>query len=220
MSDYGKQGSLDPLEAKMNFMQKYGWKGTVVLVLSMIAPYGVSAYDAYITKKNTELTTKIIRQELAPFQIGLMNIGAKLDQNMVIAVNSHAKKLLNADDIIYVAKNAVGMQSIIKIKELKAYLNNSQYDTRKFKENRIKYILIMNSKIYIKELNRFVHPKIGRAGNYILNNFDMDMFLKDVYVILLDDNVSSVDKKCDNLMQYMVMTVQEDFFNKMAKDMK
>lgn len=208
----------DTVDMKLGIVQKYGWKGVVILVLSTIAPYLWSMYDNYMTKKNTDLIEKVLKNETTMLYMKIEAIRKVLEQNLKIAVESHGKKSLKSKVIIDIARDSVGVQSFFKVEQIRQYLHTSRHDSKKIKRRRIKHILITNTKIYVKKLNQFTHYKVGLIGDYIWNEFPMNTFLVEVYAILEDESIT-IDKRCENLQSYMIMTAQDQFFKDMKKKM-
>ena len=74
--------------------------------------------------------------------------------------------------------------------------------------------------MYVADLNKYSHVKIGKVGDYIWNKFPMEAFLERVYSICVYTEETNIDRICDTLMDMMVNQAQPDFFDDMARDLQ
>ena len=186
------------MEERIALIKKYGVLGSMIVLLPFIEPY----LTKYISDAATKKFSNIVKKE-------------------IYECSSKDNKL-ETEVIHKVAKTIVAHQSVHKVEAIRKILNT--FPRIRGNEHRIKLAirneLIMQSGLYIRFLNKFApHPKIGYIGDYIKNNFDMDSFLENVYTLALAEFEMEGYDKCDDIMQYM-LSVQEDFFDKMLMEMK
>jgi len=207
--------SIDPLEVRMGFLQKYGIKGVLVLGLSLMAPYVGSMLDNY----NNKSVARAVKASVGPLE-------SKIDKLETLWIaHDGGVKTLNAEDIDYIARMAVGKQSIYKVQEIQELLEKFPNENRSNSENNrlkqyIKNILLTNSNVYIVGLNKYQHRAIGKVGTYIAKTFPMNTFLENIYDIALNP-ATKEDRSMisEDIMLYM-LEVQDYFFTDMYHKMK
>ena len=218
-----KNKELDTAELRMGFLKRYGWKGSIVLVLSLLAPYAGSLLDQYMSNR---LITAV-HKEFIPLNLRIDRTNEILLKSRAIAIEAHGKKVLSAKDIDYIARIAVKAQSIYKVQQIRELLDDNavpvggvEFDRYVVRmESRIKRILVSNSMVYVRALNRYQHKSIGNVGDYIWNNFPMEEFLTIVYDLALNTDCDNNDIKSDDIMTYM-LEIQNSFFTEMHHKMK
>jgi len=179
------------IEDKIVLVKKYG----VIGILALLFPFVEPIISKYLEEYNTAKYEKV-----------------KLDfANLVSSKDNRLK----TPTLIAVSKLAVGKQSIHKVEAIRMILYS--YSDLDKNSNRVKLAirneLYKQSDVYIKFLNTLApHPSVGYIGEYISNNFDMEVFLQGIYAIVLSDY--SIEMKCNDLMQYM-LSEQEVFFNEL-----
>jgi len=72
--------------------------------------------------------------------------------------------------------------------------------------------------VYITALNGFVHPKVGKLGDYVSSHFPMESFLDTVYAIILQKDVD-LQRKAEDV-RYLMLTLQEEMWRKATLEME
>ncbi len=215
-----REEPLTVLESRVSALTKYGWKGVLIAVAAVVFQYGYPIYEDFELKTENKAAVRAVEP-------------LKVSQTLILTLlmNLHeGAKLLDADDVDYIARNAVASQSIIKVNEIEAMLRNtinpeigasqamiSNYERRV--KLRLKEILVRNTKIYVKDLNRYQHSAIGRVGDYIWETFPMDEFMQEMYKIIIYTGCRDIDVICKDTMDKM-LEAQNDFFSNMKRKMK
>lgn len=194
------------MEQLAQYFKKYGLAG----VLSVVVVTGIPQVEKYVssqTSKTTEAFMYKLKGEL------LADIQRMLDMQTRIAVDAHAKTKLTDKQAIYIMKTAVGYQSIHKVEWLKRYLGKLDPEVVMSMQNSVRSAiqgeLIRQSSTYIEALNNFVHPKLGRLGDYVENHFDMKGFLDGIYEIVLNSDCYDCDLLYDIVMYHMLNSQNE-----------
>lgn len=214
-----KEDNTHILHDKLVVIKKYGVLGLAVVTFPFWQPY----LDAYLDKGTEEAVARAVKSNLEPFCTQAARLqNAVIDMETLMINCKGGAKALKANDIDYIARKAVGMQSIIKVKEIKRLIQTYPRDTKHDKVRlrlKIKEVLIRNSMIYVNDLNAYQHRAIGRIGKYIWDEFPMDEFLVVVYSLTAD---SAPENKLiymtDDLMAYM-LDIQNTFFIDMLDKM-
>ena len=212
-------------DTKLTFIQKNGVKGIAVVILVTLLPYLGTAVENYLDDRNE----RMMHKEIAPLVVELRNMQYQINTIQNVMLNSTSGvKTLSAVDIDYIARKAVAQQSIKKVNEIQVLLmqmpkptNGTPYDVSVWKGRvitKIKNILINNSKIYVRDLNRYQHKAFGKVGDHIWKTFPMAAFMENVDEIALGDN-RDVRQIGDDIMAYM-LSIQETFFDNMLQEMK
>ena len=201
------------LDAKMSFLQRYGLKGALVLVLSLVTPYIGTLVDSYMNDKyvsalKSNLAPLIDRLDMLDYRLSTLRSGSKY---------------LSADDIVYIARMAVAKQSINKIQEIHHLLDTHSHGAgisrlaKRRLNSHVLEVLMRNSAVYVVALNKFQQRNIGRVGDYIVKEFPMDDFVTGVYDIIYTVGLTDAQIESDILL-YM-LEYQQEFFTKMKIDM-
>jgi hypothetical protein len=194
--------------------KKYGVAGVLAAVIAMGFPY-VEQYISMETNQSTQIFVHKMKAEI------LQDIQRMLDKQTAIAVDAHAKTKLSDKQAIYLMKTAVGYQSIYKVEWLKDYLkNNKDYilHNKTMIRNAIRAELVRQSSIYVEALNGFVHPKIGRLGDFVNDNFDMVTFLEGIYLIVFASDCAECETTYTAIMYHM-LDAQNDLWYKAEQRM-
>jgi hypothetical protein len=222
--------NVHELRSSPNAWKKYGWKGGILTALITGAPFLFNEWDAYKEAERNLVIENLMLTNNKELVLAMDKVADRVIKeqriSMETAINAHSKLKIGDSDMLYIAEKAVAMQSIIKVKELKEAFLEAQLTDKELLpheknrlEKEIKYILVSNSRIYVEDLNRFIHPKLGTVGDYIWNEFPMASFLKHINEIVFA-GYPDVDYIADSIMDYMIMEAQPKFFDKMKSDMK
>ena len=190
-----------------DLVKKYGVTGILVTALPFAIPY----IDSYIAAKQNDTVRLIVKEESDRV---VSTIVTNLEKNLEVAIKGHSKTLITDGQALYIMKTSVGFQSIYKIDAIMDILNKypmqigNVYNDNKIK-NAIKGELIRQSAIYVGELNRFIHPKLGTLGTYIADQFPMSRFLDDVYTVAL--TIDCTSKRRD--LMYLMLQYQNQLWD-------
>lgn len=189
------------MEQLAQYFKKYGLAGVLAAIVFMGYPQ-VEKYMANTASKQTEAFVYKLKAEL------LLDIQRMLDMQTRVAVDAHAKAKLTDKQAIYIMKTAVGYQSIHKVEWLKRYLEKLDPEVAMNMQNVIRSAirgeLTRQSSVYTDALNSFVHPKLGRLGDYVEENFDMAEFLEGVYEIVFNNDCYDCELLYDTVMYHML----------------
>ena len=187
------------MEQLAQLFKKYGVAGVLAAVIAMGFPY-IEQYISIEANKSTQVFVHRIKDDM------LRDIQAMLDKQTSIAVDAHAKTKLSDKQAIYIMKTAVGYQSIHKVDWLKDYLavNKARLHDQEMIKKAIRAELIHQSSIYVEVLNGFAHPKLGRLGDFVHNNFDMESFLEGIYLIVFSSECVDCDIPYTAVMYHML----------------
>ena len=207
----------------LHLAKKHGIMGTLAASAMVMSPMVVDLYGKWSTKQDGI----IINRAIEPLHRELIKMNGILLKSRAVAIEAHGKNVLSAEDIDYIARMAVAKQSIHKVKEIKVLLDDipepiSETDVDRYHkrlEQKMKNILISNSKVYVRDLNKYQHISIGNVGDYIWNNFPMDSFMDNVNQLVLHSNSEDSGVIADDVMEYM-LSAQTVFFDKMYRVMK
>lgn len=171
-------------ERWMLYIKKYGIAGVVVATVPLMTPY----LDKYFDNK-ASIKTKLMVSEIKDDM--LSEIQVMFDKQTALAVDSHARTKLTNQQALYLMQTAVGYQSIHKIEWLKQYLirynsHEAINQNRYVIERAMRAELTRQSSIYMRRLNEFVHPKLGRLGDFVNSHFPMEDFLNGISAIVFE----------------------------------
>lgn len=191
-------------------IKKYGWSASLVLLLPFVLPYLEKYFDNK-TASQTEAFVYEIKADL------IKDIQAITDKQTRLAIESHAKTKLTGRQAVYLMKTAVGYQSIHKVNWLRRHMEKVPQESVYILEDSIKAAIkaefIHQSNIYIDALNGFVHPNLGRLGDFVKEEFCMDRFLERVYGIVLNNDCGSCEIVMESVM-YVMLDEQNQLWKK------
>ncbi len=181
MEDKEFKKKVGLFDDKIAIVKKYGVVGFAIITFPFWQPY----LDEYMDKHTEKVVRKAVTEASVPISEKLVMLSGSVTNMESIMINCKGgSKALLSKDIDYIARKAVGMQSIIKVKQMKVvllkYPRNTEIQKKRLRV-RIKNILIKNSKVYVKDLNNYQHRAIGRIGDYVWNEFPMGEFLSVIY---------------------------------------
>jgi hypothetical protein len=210
-----KTDVLNPLEAKLGFIEKYGYKGVLILGLSLAAPYAGSLFDSY----NNNVIKAAVHEQISPVMFHIRNIEKILDNTRSGVVT------LDAKEIDYIARMALKAQSIQEITELRSIIHNlptkltDRVTSRIHKK--IKLVIVSNNKLCYSRLNYFQNINIGKLGDHISKTFPLELLIDDVTNIVLNSNASDRVSIENDVLAYMLdvqNTYFTDMYNKILKN--
>ena len=197
-------------------VKKYGPLTGLVLLIPVLLPY----WDKYQDSQNNHrvaLMVQTVKTEI------VNDIASRIDAQTAEARASHGRMNLTDKEALYLMKTAVGYQSIYKVDWMKKYLSLYTVQDAQLVQSRIRVAiraeLIRQSNVYTEALNTFQHPKLGRLGQFVVENFPMDVFLDGLYLIIESSPCLNCDQLYDNIMYYM-LDAQNDLWQVAERKMK
>jgi hypothetical protein len=212
-------GAIDVIRARAETIKKYGVTTIVIASIPFTLPY----VDKYLDKRQAIAVKRAVKQiAVEEREVIFAYVDNKTKSIKEDLIKYMSKTKLTDELSIEIMKNAIGFQSVHKREWLISFMSDMDVELKRNEEyakKAIKAELIRQTNLYVAFLNNFVHPKLGFLGDYVAKNFPMDNFLKEIYRIVLDENIGNIRYRADIIMSIM-LTMQNDLLENARKDMQ
>lgn len=199
----GKVTQPSIVEEKMLLVKKYGVIGVAVLLFPFVEPAATKYWNDQKAKELNKIKTEFTRS----VKTEIYNCSSKSNK-------------VETDTLHEIARVALERQSMHEVRALKDIMRVYNWREEKNEERiktKIRNMLIAQRTVSVEFLNKFApHPKVGRVGDYIRDNFPMESLIEDICAIALGKY--KVETRAEDMMQHMLYT-QKKFFDDMYKAM-
>ena len=219
--------AVSPLDAKMGIIQKWGWKGMIVVALSSVSPFALTLWENYNNKHTSRAVNAAIQPIIKQNSLAIVEMQKLKKQiyNMeTIIINCKGGiKVLNADEINKIVRNASTLKAQRIRDDIVQLLYRYKYDSPtkliKFKA-KVKEIMQDSRKTYMSDVKGLQQRGIGTVHEYLTSNFPRKKYLE-IIMLVISNNSVDTDKYqiAEDAYTYM-LDIQDVFLTEMYKKMK
>jgi len=219
--------AVSPLDAKMGIIQKWGWKGMIVVALTSVSPFALTLWENY----NNTHTSRAVNAAIQPLieqnrfaRVELQKLKKQIYGMETMIINCKGGiKVLNAAEINKIVRNAATLKAQRIRDDIVQLLYRYKYDSptklAKFKA-KVKEIMQESRKTYMSDVKGLQQRGIGTVQEYLTHNFPRKRYLETI-MLVISNSSTSTDKYqiAEDAYTYM-LDIQDVFLTKMYAKMK